>query len=145
MGRWTKLAALFSIIASVVTIYDVGFRPKNAPSVWSSIAEQLGLAPPMAFVQQPLPMVAECGKAKPATNPPEPFVPVRVAPGREHKEIERLKAGAAVLVLQETAGWYLVQVNQGLNSSTTGWALTKQVDKVACGAAPIPPPAQKKV
>lgn len=144
MSRWTKLAALFSIIASVVTIYDVGFRPKNAPSLWSSVAQQFGLVPPMAFVQQPLPMVAECGKAKPAGTQ-EPFVPVRVAPGREHKEIERLKAGAALLVLQETAGWYLVQVNQGLNASTTGWALTKQVDKVACGTILHADPPQKKV
>jgi Bacterial SH3 domain len=137
MSRWTKLAALFSIIASMVTIYDMAFRPKNAPSIWSSVAQSVGLAPPMALVSQPLPMVAECGKAKVA-GMMTPFVPVRVAPGREHKEIERLKAGAAVLVLQETAGWYLVQINQGLNSSTTGWALVGQVDKVACGSASIP-------
>jgi hypothetical protein len=138
MSRWTKLAAFFSILASLVTIYDAAFREKNAPSIWISMAQKFGLAPPMALVSQPLPMVAECGRAKPAGGLGAQVVAIRVAPGREHKELERLKAGTPLLILQETAGWDLVQISQGLNSSITGWAFGREIEKVTCGGGGAP-------
>jgi hypothetical protein len=140
MSRWTKLAAFFSILASLVTIYDAAFRDKNAPSIWAAVAQKMGLMAPMALVSQPLPMVAECGRAKPPGGFGGAVVAVRVAPGREHKEIERLKAGDPVIILQETAGWDLVQVTMGLNSSLTGWAFGKEIAKVPCGGGGGTPP-----
>jgi hypothetical protein len=122
MSPWTKAAAAFSILASIVTIYNVAVRPKDAPPIWNSL---------MASVGKSAKSSETCGKVrKPAW--PEHHWSVRIAPGNEHKEIAKLAPGDNVVIISEAGNWIQLREQQGLGASLQGWAPAKSIEKATC-------------
>ena len=127
MSYWTKVAAIFSIIASLFTMYNVGVRPKDAPPVWSSVTAFFGLAP------KALADTTVCARVRRPVWP-ESSWSVRAAPGNDHRELGRISPGETVAIIGEAGGWTQIREQAGLGSTIQGWALTKAVDKITCPA-----------
>jgi hypothetical protein len=126
MNSWTKIAAIFSVLASLVTIYNVAVRPKDAPPMWNSVLAAVGIGPKTA---EPL---RTCARVRKPVWP-ESTWSVRVAPGNEHREIARIAPGDRVEILELTGPWVRLREQHGAGVSLQGWALAKSVDKVSCG------------
>ena len=125
MSYWTKVAAIFSIIASLFTMYNVGVRPKDAPPVWSSVTAFFGFAP------KALADTTECARVRRPVWP-ESSWSVRAAPGNDHRELGRIAPGETVAIIGEAGGWTQIREQAGLGSTIQGWALAKAVDKITC-------------
>jgi hypothetical protein len=129
MNPWTKVAAIFSVLASLVTIYNVAVRPKDAPPMWNSVVAAVGMG------GKTVPAAARnCARVRKPVWP-ESSWSVRVAPGTEHKEIARLSPGDRVEIVEETGPWVRIREEQGLGASLQGWAPARAVDKGTCGKA----------
>ena len=125
MSNWTKFAAIFSIIASAITIYNVAVRPKDAPPIWNSVMAAAGFGPKAQ---------AETVVCLRVRRPvwPESSWSVRAAPGSEHREIGRILPGESVVMLSETGGWVQIREQAGLGATIQGWTAIKAVDKAPC-------------
>jgi uncharacterized protein YgiM (DUF1202 family) len=129
MNSWTRIAAIFSVLASLVTIYNVAVRPKDAPPIWNSIMASVGGG------TKTTPAAARnCARVRKPVWP-ESTWSVRVAPGTEHKEIARISAGERVEIIEETGPWVRIREEQGLGASLQGWAPARSVEKAVCGKA----------
>ena len=127
MSLWTKIAAIFSIIASVVTIYNVAARPKDAPPIWSTIQAFMGIAPKTAAD------TTVCARVRRPVWP-ESNWSVRAAPGNDHRELGRIAPGDTVVIVGEAGGWMQIREQAGLGSTIQGWTIAKAVDKITCPA-----------
>jgi hypothetical protein len=79
MNPWTKVAAIFSVLASLVTIYNVAVRPKDAPPMWNSVVAAVGMG------GKTVPAAARnCARVRKPVWP-ESSWSVRVAPGTEQQ------------------------------------------------------------
>jgi uncharacterized protein YgiM (DUF1202 family) len=125
MNPWTKIAAVFSVLASLLTIYNVAVRPKDAPPMWNSVVAAVGMGPKATTAAR------NCARVRKPIWP-ESTWSVRVAPGNEHREISRITPGDRVEILEETGPWVRLREEQGMGASVQGWAMLKAVDKVAC-------------
>jgi uncharacterized protein YgiM (DUF1202 family) len=125
MNPWTKIAAIFSVLASLVTIYNVAVRPKDAPPMWNSVVAAVGMGPKTTAAAR------NCARVRKPVWP-ESTWSVRVAPGNEHREIARIAAGDRVEILEETGPWVRLREDQGVGASLQGWVVAKSVDKMAC-------------
>lgn len=125
MNHWTKIAAIFSIIASAFTIYEVAVRPKDAPPMWSVLAAKVGLGPAAK------PDTTVCMRVRRPVWP-ESSWSVRAAPGNDHRELGRVAPGDTVVMIGEAGGWVQIREQAGLNSTIQGWTIAKAVDKIAC-------------
>ena len=127
MHQLTKIAAVFSVLASLITIYNVAVRPKDAPPMWNSVMAAVGMAPKTTAPQR------NCARVR---RPiwPESTWSVRVAPGNDHREIARIAPGDRVEILEETGPWVKLREEHGAGVSLQGWASGKAVDKIACPA-----------
>ena len=127
MNPWTKIAAVFSVLASLVTIYNVAVRPKDAPPMWNSVVAAVGMAPKTTATAR------NCARVRKPVWP-ESAWSVRVAPGNDHREIAKINPGDRVEILEETGSWVRLREEQGMGASLQGWALSKSLDKAACAA-----------
>jgi uncharacterized protein YgiM (DUF1202 family) len=129
MNPWTKVAAAFSVIASLVTIYNVAVRPKDAPPMWNSFVAAVGLGG-----KTPAAAAKNCARVRKPVWPESSWA-VRVAPGNEHREIARIAPGDRVEIIEETGNWVRVREEQGLGASVQGWTISKSIEKAACAKA----------
>lgn len=128
MSKWTKIAALFSILASIFTIYEVAVRPKDAQPLLTMVLSSLGLAAkPKA---EPVPAQVCARVRRPVW--PEQSWSVRVAPGNDHKEIARIAPGDNVLIVSQTGDWVQIREQVGLGATVQGWTVVRAVDKINC-------------
>jgi Bacterial SH3 domain len=128
MNPWTRIAAIFSVLASLVTIYNVAVRPKDAPPIWNSIVAAVSGGSKTTNAAR------NCARVRKPVWP-EGSWSVRVAPGTEHKEIARLTPGDRVEIVEETGPWVRIREEQGLGASLQGWAPARAIEKAACGKA----------
>jgi uncharacterized protein YgiM (DUF1202 family) len=128
MNQWTRIAAVFSVLASLVTIYNVAVRPKDAPPMWNSIVAAVGGTKTTA------PAARNCARVRKPVWP-ESTWSVRVAPGTEHKEIARISPGERIEIIEETGPWVRIREEQGLGASLQGWAPARAIEKAVCGKA----------
>jgi hypothetical protein len=98
MTPWTKIAAVFSVLASLVTIYNVAVRPKDAPPMWNSVVAAVGMAPKTTATAR------NCARVRKPVWPENSWA-VRIAPGNEHREIARITPGDKVEVIEEAGPW----------------------------------------
>jgi uncharacterized protein YgiM (DUF1202 family) len=129
MSPWTKIAAIFSILASALTIYEVAARPKDSPPLWSYVASYVGLAPKAA------PDTTVCARVRRPVWP-ESTWSVRAAPGNDHRELGRIAPGDAVVLVGDAGGWVQIREQVGLGATIQGWVMAKAVEKAACGKKP---------
>ncbi len=126
MSTWTKIAALFSILASLFTIYEVGVRPKDAPPLLSVVLSSVGLGS-----KQKAEPPATCARVRRPIWPEQSWS-VRTAPGNDHKEIARISPGDNVVIVSQTGDWVQIREQVGLGATVQGWTFIRAVDKVAC-------------
>lgn len=140
MSLWTKLAAVFSIMASAITIYSVAFRPKDAPSVWAQFFGAGGDSAKVCAIIKKGPSAQGYGL-------------LRSGPGKDHPQVATLATSAHVIVVEKADAWSLVREDEGLSASVQGWIETSLIDKSDCRAAtaaPVPakatatPPAKSE-
>jgi uncharacterized protein YgiM (DUF1202 family) len=127
MSTWTKFAAIFSILASVITIYNVAVRPKDAPPIWNSVLAAVGMGP------KPAADTTVCLRVRRPVWP-ESNWSVRAAPGNDHRELGRIAPGDMVVLVGETGGWVQIREQAGLGATIQGWTIAKAVDKTPCPA-----------
>jgi uncharacterized protein YgiM (DUF1202 family) len=125
MSTWTKIAAILSILASVITIYNVAVRPKDAPPIWSAVLATVGIGP------KPAADNTVCLRVRRPVWP-ESSWSVRAAPGNDHKELGRIAPGDTAVLVGEAGGWVQIREQAGLGATIQGWVLARAVDKVAC-------------
>lgn len=125
MSHWTKIAAILSIFASAITIYNVAVRPKDAPPIWTAVMASVGLGPKAG------PDTTVCLRVRRPVWP-ESSWSVRAAPGSDHKEIGRISPGETVVQIGEAGGWVQIREQAGLGATIQGWTIAKAVDKIAC-------------
>jgi uncharacterized protein YgiM (DUF1202 family) len=129
---WTKIAALFSIIASVFTIYEVAIAPKDAPPLLNVVMSSVGLTSKPKVTPAPAEI---CARVRRPVWPEQSWA-VRVAPGNEHREIARIAPGDAVVIVSQTGDWSQIREQVGLGATVQGWTLNKAVDKTPCPKKP---------
>ena len=127
MSSWTKIAAILSIFASAITIYNVAVRPKDAPPIWTSMMMAAGLGP------KPVPETQICMRVRRPVWPESTWA-VRAAPGNDHKELGRISPGETVVLVSQTGDWVQIREQTGLGAQIQGWAVARAVDKIACPA-----------
>jgi uncharacterized protein YgiM (DUF1202 family) len=127
MSTWTKIAAIFSILASVITIYNVAARPKDAPPIWNAFLATVGMGPKAA------PDNTVCLRVRRPVWP-ESTWSVRSAPGNDHRELGRIAPGDVAVQIGEAGGWVQIREQAGLGATIQGWTIAKAVEKVTCPA-----------
>jgi uncharacterized protein YgiM (DUF1202 family) len=125
MSYWTKVAAIFSIIASLFTMYNVGVRPKDAPPIWNTFTALVGLSPKIPAD------TTVCARVRRPVWP-ESSWSVRAAPGNDHRELGRIAPGETVAIIGEAGGWMQIREQAGLGATIQGWTIAKAVDKITC-------------
>lgn len=125
MSNWTKFAAVFSILASLITIYNVAVRPKDAPPIFASLLALVGIAPKAAVEN------VTCLRVRRPVWPESEWS-VRSAPGNDHRELAKIAPGDTLVLVGEAGGWVQIREQVGLGATVQGWTLAKAVDKVPC-------------